>query len=102
MDGMETFDSLLADAVRKAMVEISEKTMQDLQRETAFTWLGRCVATFTRFAETSDLQDLCDAEEFGHEAIEHASLADEPGFSDAISQVVHVCRGRALARSASQ
>lgn len=94
---METFDSLLLAAYRKASVELSQKTMEDIQRETAFAWCGRAIAAFAIFEETRDIHNFSDAEEFGHEAIEHAALAGEPGFSDAIAAVVQARKARALA-----
>lgn len=52
----------------KAEGELSEKTLHDIQVDTAMTWCARaCVSARKGFLE--------DAKEYGHEAIEHAALS---------------------------
>lgn len=55
--------------IDKAEGELAEKTLHDIQVETALTWCGRACA-----AARMGLDE--DAKEYGHEAIEHAALAD--------------------------
>jgi hypothetical protein len=90
-------EAFLGDAMNKAMGELQEKSMEQIQHETAITWAGRALASYTLFERTGDLQKLLDGEEFAHEAVEHASLAGSPGFSDLIAAHVHDAREHALA-----
>lgn len=56
--------------VEKALTELSEKSLHDIQVETALTWCGRaCAAAQMGLPE--------DAKEYAHEAIEHAALSSE-------------------------
>jgi hypothetical protein len=61
----------------KAESELVEKTLHDIQVETALTWCGRaCVASRMGLHE--------DAKEYGHEAVEHAALS---GLDDLLTTV---------------
>lgn len=91
-------DDALDVAANHALVELQEKTLQMIQSETAFTWGGRALTSYALFAQTGDMQHLWDAEEYGHEAIEHAALAGIPGFSDAIAERIEHNRHDALQR----
>lgn len=52
--------------------QVEGKTLKQVQYETALTWCARaCVA--------AKLELTKDAEEYAHEAIEHAALADGNG-----------------------
>ena len=54
----------------KASDELAEKTLHDIQIETALTWCGRaCVAARLGLKQ--------DAKEYAHEAIEHAALSGQ-------------------------
>jgi len=56
------------DKIAKAMTELRQKTLHQIQIETALTWAGRaCAAAQLGLPE--------DAEEYAHEAIEHAALS---------------------------
>lgn len=77
-------DERILAAASKAAVELNTKTLCDVQIETAITWCGRALAAYYRYhhlfanpnvAVTVKMQALADAEEFAHEAIEHAGLA---------------------------
>ncbi|NDC22799.1 MAG: hypothetical protein EBZ49_01530 [Proteobacteria bacterium] len=61
------FNKAAADALR----ELGEKSIRDIQVETAVKWCGRAVA-----ARTMGLDDR-DVTEFAHEAIEHAALSGD-------------------------
>lgn len=54
--------------VRKAAIELRQKSLNDIQVETAKTWAGRAIVA-------ADLGLLHDAIEYAHEAIEHAALS---------------------------
>ena len=94
---MESIEVLLGDAMQKAMAELQQKSIEDIQRATAITWGGRALAAYVIFEQTGDPHRLCDAEEFGHEAMEHAALDGDPVFSDAIGAHMRAAKARALA-----
>jgi hypothetical protein len=54
--------------IEKALKELQQKSLQDIQVETALTWAGRACAA-------ADLNRFTDASEYAHEAIEHAALS---------------------------
>ena len=58
----------LAIAIDRATPEIAQKTLRDIQVETAYIWAGRAIV-----AEGSGRR--ADATEYAHEAIEHAALS---------------------------
>lgn len=67
-----------------AREELQEKTYVEIQIETAWKWASRAAATYERVLElsgSSRLYQLMLAEEYCHEAIEHAALTgdDAPG-----------------------
>ena len=53
--------------IDKALTELCEKSLNDIQIETALTWCGRACAA-------AQLKDP-NATEYAHEAIEHAALS---------------------------
>lgn len=94
---MNSIENLLSDAMQKAMGELQQKSLDDIQRATAITWGGRALAAYAVFERTGDLHRLCDAEEFGHEAMEHAALDGDPAFSNAIGAHMRAAKERVLA-----
>lgn len=65
----------------KAQGELAEKSLHDIQVETALTWCGRaCVAARMGLA--------ADAKEYAHEAIEHAALSGVNDLLDAVRQAL--------------
>ena len=58
----------------KGEKDISEKSLADIQRETAWTWASRAAACYEKLAKTGDWKWKTDAEEYRHEAVEHAAL----------------------------
>jgi hypothetical protein len=57
-------------AIREALVELRGKTLHQVQVETAYKWAGRACAA-------SMMGQHDDAEEYAHEAIEHAALSGD-------------------------
>lgn len=65
----------------KAETELAEKTLHDIQIETALTWCGRaCVAARKGLS--------ADAKEYAHEAVEHAALSGEDDLLNAVRQAL--------------
>lgn len=64
-------------AVTEAIRELEEKTLDDIQVETARKWLARACA-----AKVMGLED--DAHEYAHEALEHAALAQSETLIDEV------------------
>jgi hypothetical protein len=83
--------------VQSATRELAIKNAARLHRETAHTWAARAVAAYALFQRTRKLQWLLDGEEYAHEALEHASLA-EPELAARLRDPIE--RARALALSA--
>ena len=89
-------DDALDAAANRAFGELQKKTIQMVQEQTAFTWGGRALASLALYSQTGDMQHFLDAQEYGHEAVEHAALAGIPGFSDAIAQRIEHAKRDAL------
>jgi hypothetical protein len=62
-------------ATEKAAVEVQKKSITTIQYETAITWCGRSIVAHGIYAAGGSISMLLDAEEYGHEALEHAALA---------------------------
>ena len=58
----------------KGEKDISEKSLAQIQKETAWTWASRAAACYEKLAKTGDWKWKTDAEEYRHEAVEHAAL----------------------------
>jgi hypothetical protein len=66
--------------VNRARAELMTKTIGEIQRDTAYTWAARALVAYDRGWKD-------DAIEYGHEAAEHAALAElagYPGIADEI------------------
>lgn len=70
-------DPYLSEYVRQALVELTRKSLQTIQLETAMVWYGRAVAAV-------QLGKPADAIEYAHESIEHAALAGDVGLLEGI------------------
>ena len=70
--------------IDRAVVELERKTLNDIQVETALTWAGRSCA-----AAMND--NLADAIEYAHEAIEHAALSGHGALLDEIRTALERC-----------
>lgn len=67
--------------VEKAKGELSNKSLKQIQVETALTWTGRACASMMRGEHD-------DAIEYAHEGIEHAALSGERGLLDQVRSVL--------------
>lgn len=69
--------------VDKAKEELKEKSYLEIQKETAWKWAGRAAASYELAIEEKDLPSKVAiyqiAEEYHHEAIEHAALYEDRG-----------------------
>ena len=65
--------------VDEARRELFQKTRAEIEEETAFKWAARAVAAYQLSAMQQPNRFLRDAEDYYHEAIEHAALADHSG-----------------------
>jgi hypothetical protein len=78
--------------VKEAIKELRDKTLEDIQRETAWKWASRACAAFQKASEQKSLKDavkwLLEAEEYKHEAIEHAALIDKED-NKLLKDIVH-------------
>jgi hypothetical protein len=58
----------------KASKELDEKNLMQIQSATAYTWGSRAAVAYNRFLSTGLISWLRDADEYYHEALEHAAL----------------------------
>jgi hypothetical protein len=73
--------------LEKAKKELSEKNLNDIQKETAITWASRAAVSFENCLQSDGLKKVtCFAvgEEYLHEALEHAALVEG---EDVLSQI---------------
>jgi hypothetical protein len=63
------------DATLKAVEELKMSSIKDIEKASAFTWLGRALASYAHYEETGRLECLIDAENYAGEAVEHGALA---------------------------
>lgn len=76
--------SRLTPFINRAIDELRQKSLNDIQVETALTWAGRaCVA--------AHIGKLADAVEYAHEAIEHAALSGSGRLLDEIREELEQC-----------
>jgi hypothetical protein len=73
----------LEEAVRRAYSELEWASLEDIQGATAMTWAGRAIVSYERYRRSRSSQDLSDASEYHHEALEHAAGA-APGVLEAL------------------
>lgn len=80
----------LQQAIAQAHDELLVTTIEDIQTTTAITWAGRAIASYNFYWETGSLKHLSNAEEFAHEALEHAALVPDPSLLDSLRpQLLH-------------
>jgi len=69
--------------LHKARMELISKTLKQIQTETAFTWASRAIVAFENSAKVKNpdvaMKWLLEAEEYKHEALEHAALLEDGG-----------------------
>lgn len=69
--------------INKAQEELKTKTYKDIQKQTAWTWASRAAASYLAVVgETVTMNKVLlvqVAEEYYHEAVEHAALYDDDG-----------------------
>lgn len=79
--------------VEKAKQELQQKTLQQIQRDTALSWGARTMAVIEfsdqAKSQTELLHWMVDAHEYYHEALEHGALVDEPGFFDNLKKEIN-------------
>lgn len=73
------------EAARK---ELKEKSLDQIQKETAYKWASRALAARELFDQ--DQQFILDYNEYVHEALEHAALVEDDGFFSEIKSLFKV------------
>lgn len=68
--------------IAAALVELNQKSITQIQAETAYTWAYRAAAAWR-------MQNTADAVEYQHEAIEHAALTGDDTLLDEVRQICH-------------
>jgi hypothetical protein len=72
---MTHLNAQIGQSVQKAWVELSHKSLRDIEEETAITWLGRAIASYLFYLQHGRLVCLLDAENYASESLEHAAMA---------------------------
>jgi hypothetical protein len=85
--------------IKTSLAEIQQKSLTEIQRETAEKWCARSLAAYMLFHEHGDTTWYLDAEEYRHEALEHAALIEDDGatFREVMS-VVNKARAEAMGK----
>lgn len=65
--------------VAAALSEVQSKAEEQIEIETAYKWGSRAMACYQLYSQTKNVKWLLQAEDYRHEAIEHASLAKDSG-----------------------
>jgi len=84
--------------VEEALKELSQKNLNQIQKETAIKWASRACASFQNcLSEEGAKKMVCWSvgEEFAHEAVEHAALVEGEDMVSVIKQELEPYRDRA-------
>lgn len=86
--------------MEKALKELREKELLDIEMETAKTWGGRAAASYRLAMETGKLGErirhIYEGENFRQEALEHASMTEDLDFLQEIGEEIQEARKEAL------
>jgi hypothetical protein len=74
--------------VSQARADVTTRALGTIQKETAITWAARAVASLRLYHETRQPKWYSDAEEYYHEAIEHAALSGDDELLNAVRAAV--------------
>lgn len=74
--------------IEAAKKELQEKTLTDIQMETAYKWASRALACRELFEDNNQL--MLDYSEYMHEALEHAALVEDEAFFIEIKRLFKV------------
>jgi hypothetical protein len=72
--------------IESAKKEITSKSLDTIQKETAYKWASRALAAKEFFQVNP--QFMLDYNEYVHEALEHAALVEEDGFFQKIKSLL--------------
>ncbi len=84
--------SMIGNALAEARVELSKKSREQIDLETAVKWGARAVAAFEVYRRSGDVRWFGVAVEYAHEAREHAANGP-PGTLERIRQEMKVLTG---------
>lgn len=92
------FEKSLGNLVKseKSDKELSEKTLEQIQVETAKTWADRAETAYKKAIEEKSVKWLVEAEEYAHEAIEHSALSEDTTVFDKIKKEIIPLRKEAI------
>ena len=78
--------------ISKAGGELSQKSLDDIQVETAKTWGARAAIAYVWAKKElhNEAKWLSDAKEYLHEALEHAALSDDDDLVHQIRESVRI------------
>jgi NADH:ubiquinone oxidoreductase subunit E len=67
--------------LKKAELELSKNTIQQIEQQTAYTWASRSWVAYSNFMKTKDFRWFEDAEQYYLEACEHAACYTKDALS---------------------
>jgi hypothetical protein len=76
--------TLIKKAIDDGLAELRKKTLHQIQVETAIKWCGRACAAAL-------MGRVDDAEEYAHEAIEHAALSGDDALLREVREALRQC-----------
>jgi hypothetical protein len=65
--------------IEAALKEVQEKTIAEIEEETAYKWASRSYSCYELYKDTEELKWLLRAEEYFNEAVEHGALVHDSG-----------------------
>jgi hypothetical protein len=71
------FEKSLENLVSFSKSELDEKSLKDIQKETAEKWADRAEDAYGKAIKEKSIKWLLDADEYFHESIEHSSLSED-------------------------
>jgi hypothetical protein len=63
--------------LKAAKDELATKTYFEIEKDTAFKWAARAIESYKKAEPSGDLELFLNAEEYRHEAIEHAAMVND-------------------------
>lgn len=78
LQGPDAF-GISMEVIEEALKEVQSTPTEKVEIDTAYKWAARSIACFLLSRETKEVNWFIRAEDYRHEAIEHASLAHDGG-----------------------
>lgn len=84
--------------LQQALTELKTVSFTDIQIETTWKWAGRAAAAYELSLEDNKPNWIIVAEDYRHEALEHAALCEDADFVQHILDTIEKYRAKAFRR----